>query len=461
VPLWVAAAFAVFAAERPPNVVLIFADDLGYADVGCFGAPRIRTPSIDRLANEGVRFTDFYVPQAVCSASRAALLTGCYPNRVGILGALDHRSKIGLNPDERTLAETLKTKGYATAVFGKWHLGWQPEHSPLAHGFDEFFGLPYSNDMWSKHPENPRGYPALPLLDARRVVETDPDQSRLTNRYTQRAVDFIERQRDRPFFVYLPQTMPHVPIFVSKEGAGKSRQGLYGDVIEELDRSVGRILESLDRCGVAERTLVIFASDNGPWLSYGNHAGSAGPLREGKGTAWEGGVRVPFVARLPGTIPAGKICSEPAMTIDLLPTIAKLAGAEVDGRKLDGKDVGPLLRAEAGAKSPHEALYFYWGRELHAVRSGRWKLHFPHAFRSLDGKPGGVDGKPAKYVEKRTELALYDLQADVGETRNLASEHPAEVARLQNLADRIRAELGDAARGAVGTEIRAPGKANG
>ena len=307
-----APAFSSTRAEPPPNFVIVFADDLGYGDLGCYGARGYRTPNLDRLAAQGTRFTSFYVAQAVCSASRAALLTGCYPNRIGILGALSPSSKTGLNPAELTLAEVLKTRGYATAIFGKWHLGDAPEFLPTRHGFDEYFGLPYSNDMWPLHPEyanlppdaapRKRGYPDLPLFEGERVAirpVTAAHQAQLTTWYTERAVDFIGRHRDRPFFLYVPHAMPHVPLFISAKFRGKSRAGLYADVIREIDWSVGEILRALRRHGLEERTLVIFTSDNGPWLLYGNHAGSAGPLREGKATTFEGGVRVPFIARWP------------------------------------------------------------------------------------------------------------------------------------------------------------------
>jgi arylsulfatase len=426
---------------RPPNVVVIFADDLGYGDLGCYGAKKIRTPNLDRMAREGVRLTDFYVAQGVCSASRAALLTGRYPNRVGILGALGPGSKNGIAAHERTLADLLKTRGYATACIGKWHLGHLPQFLPTRHGFDEYFGLPYSNDMWPRHPT--AKFPDLPLMEGEKVIATNPDQSQLTTRYTERAVDFIGRHRDGPFFLYLAHSMPHVPLFVSERFRGKSEGGLYGDVVMELDWSVGQILEALRRHGLDENTLVIFTSDNGPWLSYGNHGGSAGLLREGKGTTWEGGVREPFLARWPGRIPAGSTSREPAMTIDLLPTVARLAGAKLPDHKIDGKDIWPLLSGQPGAKSPHEAYYFYWNRQLQAVRSGRWKLYFPHDYRTLAGAPGGRDGQPAVYKQAQTGLELYDLEADVGERTEVAARHPDVVRRLQRLANEARADLGD------------------
>jgi arylsulfatase A len=286
------------APARLPNFVIVYADDLGYGDLGCFGATGYRTPNLDQLAHDGRRFTSFCVAQGVCSASRTALLTGCYPNRVGILGALGPGSKIGINDHEQTIAQVLKQRGYHTAIFGKWHLGHHRQFLPTHHGFDEYLGLPYSNDMGPRPGQLPgRGNPPLPLIEGDRVVELNPDISQLTTRYTERAVKFIDDHHNEPFFLYVPHTMPHVPLGVSSKFRGKSNRGLYGDVIEEIDWSVGQILAALDRHRLSERTLVIFASDNGPWLSYGDHAGSAGPLREGKGTTWEGGVREPCVMR--------------------------------------------------------------------------------------------------------------------------------------------------------------------
>jgi len=442
-------------ADRPPNVVLVFADDLGYADVGVFGARGYRTPHIDRLAAEGVRFTDFYVAQAVCTASRAALLTGAYPQRVGLTGAVDHRARHGIAAAETTLAEALKSRGYATAIYGKWHLGHRPPFLPTRHGFDEYYGLPYSNDMWPFHPEHPDVYPPLPLIEGETTIATNPDQSKLTGEYGRRAVAFIEAHRDQPFFVYLAHSMPHVPIFASEPFRGRTERGLFGDVIEEIDDTVVRILATLERLNLDESTLVIFTSDNGPWLSYGDHAGSAGPLREGKGTSFEGGVGVPFVARWPGQIPAGTVVTEPAMTIDLLPTIALLAGAPLPERPIDGKDVRPLLLGVPDAVSPHDAFFFYWGHHLQAVRSGRWKLHFPHDYRSLDG-PAGSGGMPGKYTQRSIGLALFDLESDRSETTDVSELHPEVVKRLQALADGARAELGDSATGQEGRACASP-----
>jgi arylsulfatase A-like enzyme len=421
--------------NRSPNVVVVFVDDMGYADLGCFGAQKIATPNLDRMAQQGIRFTSFYVAQPVCSASRVALLTGKYSHRTGILGALGPGSKNGLG-EQKTIADLLKALGYATAIYGKWHLGHLAEHLPMRHGFDDYFGLPYSNDMWPKHPT--AKFPDLPLMEQDKIIGHNPDQTKLTTWYTERAVKFIEKNRERPFFLYLAHNMPHVPLFVSPRFQGKSEQGLYGDVIMEIDWSVGQILETLQRLGLDENTLVIFTSDNGPWLSYGHHAGSAGRLREGKGTTWEGGVRVPFIARWPGRIPAGKTNHESAMTIDLLPTIARLTGAKLPSYKIDGKDISPLLLDQPGAKSPQEAYLFFWGKELQAVRSGPWKLYFPHTYRTLAGKEGGRDGRPALYKDGKCGLELYNLEKDLSEKTNVAAQHPEVVRRLEALASSIK-----------------------
>ncbi|OHB63786.1 MAG: arylsulfatase [Planctomycetes bacterium RBG_13_62_9] len=444
---------------RPPNFVIVFIDDMGYADVGCFGAEGYETPNIDRMAAEGMRFTDFYAASSVCTPSRAALMTGCYPQRVGLPQVLGPNAKIGISDEEVTIAQMLKPLGYATACYGKWHLGHLPQFLPTHHGFDEYFGLPYSNDMWPKHPENPKAYPDLPLVEGDRVVAYDPDQTQLTTWYTERAVQFIEKNKDRPFFVYLPHSMCHVPLFVSDKFKGKSKRGLFGDVIMEIDWSVGQILDTLKRLGLDKNTMVVFCSDNGPWLSYGEHAGSAKPLREGKGTSFDGGQREPTIMRWPGRIPAGKVCREPASTMDILPTIAGRTGAKLPDHKIDGKDIWPLVSGQSGAKSPHEAFFYYRAWALEAVRSGNWKLHFPHAYATLGGRPGGTGGKPAKYEQAKTDLALFDLQADIGEQHNVADQHPEVVERLQKLADQMRQDLGDGAKKMEGTGRRPSGKA--
>lgn len=447
----------VESAERPPNVVLIFADDLGYGDLGCYGAKGYTTPHLDRLAAEGVRMTDFLTPAAVCSASRAALLSGCYPQRLSILGALGPNSKTGIRAAETLLPELLRKRGYATAVYGKWHLGDSPEFLPKRHGFDDYFGLPYSNDMWPFHPTH-KSFPPLPLIDGDRTIETNPDQTQLTTWYTERAVKFIEAHRERPFFLYVPHSMPHVPLFVSDKFKGRTERGLYGDVIAEIDWSVGRILDALQRYELADDTLVWFTSDNGPWLSYGEHAGSAGPLREGKGTTWEGGQRVPSIVRWPKAIPAGRTCDELASTIDVLPTIARLTGAVLPELPIDGHDIRPLLEGRPDATSPHEAFYYYWGYRLEAVRSGSWKLHFPHDYRSLVG-PGGKAGRPVEYKQAKIGRALFNLKTDVGEQTDVSADHPEVVARLERLAERARADLGDELTKRKGAGVRPAGRA--
>ncbi len=445
------------AQTRPPNFVIIFADDLGYADIGSFGATGVKTPNLDRMASEGMRLTNFYVAQAVCSASRSALLTGCYPNRIGMLGALDHRAQHGINADEMTIAEVLKTRGYATAIFGKWHLGHPPQFLPTRHGFDEYFGLPYSNDMWPNHPTAGRNYPELPLIEGDKVIQLMPDQTQLTTRYTERAVKFIEKNKDHPFFLYLPHSMPHVPLHVSDKFKGKTSGGMFGDVIAEIDWSVGQVLDALRRLNLEKNTLVIFTSDNGPWLPYGDHAGSAKPLREGKGTAFDGGVRVPFVARWPGKIPAGSVNHTPAMTIDLLPTIARLAGAEIPkDRIIDGRDMWPLISGKRAAESPHDALYFFWGKELHAVRSGKWKLHLPHSYRHLE--EAGSGGKPGRDSRQEIGLSLFDLEKDIGETTNVAEQNPEVVKKLMTFVERAREDLGDSLADREGKNLRPAGK---
>jgi len=460
-------------ADDRPNIVVIFTDDQGWADIGTQGAVGFETPNLDRLASQGTRFTNFYVAQPVCSASRMALLTGCYPNRLGMHGAIGPRAKHGIADSETTLAEIAKSRGYATAMFGKWHLGYQPEFLPANHGFDESYGIPYSNDMWPWHPayaqftdpveKRKRGYPDLPLFEGTGIADpevTAEDQMRFTTEFTNRAVDFIERHAESPFLLYLAHPMPHVPLFTSEASKGRSEQGAYGDVIEEIDDSVGRVMATLDKLHLADNTLVIYASDNGPWLNYGNHAGSTGPLREGKGTTFEGGVRVPCLVRFPGHVPAGRVSDEPWMTIDVVPTVANLIHAQAPELPIDGLDLWPMIAGEPGATNPHEAYYFYYNtNELQAVRAGRWKLHFPHGYRSMVDQVPGADGSPGKYDwSAKIGLALFDLEADIGESTDLATEHPEVVARLTALGDGMRARLGDKLTGIEGTENREPGR---
>lgn len=458
------------AADRPPNIVLMFIDDMGYADIGPFGATAYPTPNLDRMADQGMRFTDFQVTSAVCSASRSALMTGCYHRRIGFSGALGPSAKQGISANEVTLAEICKQKGYATACYGKWHLGHHPKFLPTNHGFDEYFGLPYSNDMWPYHPdvrelpmeERLKRWPHLPLVEGTRVVNPQvmgKDQELLTKQYTERAVQFIEKNKDRPFFVYLPHSMVHVPLYVSDAFKGKSGAGLFGDVVMEVDWSMGQIMQTLHDHDLDANTLVIFTTDNGPWLSYGDHAGSAAPLREGKGTMWEGGCRVPTLMWWPGKIPAGGTCAELASTIDVLPTVAKLIGAELPDHKIDGQDISALMFGEPNARSPHDYFYLYYGGgQLQAIRDREWKLFFPHEYRTLDGRPGGAGGIPAEYSQTKTELALYNLKQDVSEQKDVIHQNPDIVARLQQAAEIARADLGDTLTGVEGNGIRPSAK---
>ncbi|MFP6899942.1 MAG: sulfatase [Opitutales bacterium] len=446
------AATAFLHAKKTPNVVIIFIDDMGYADIGPFGAKAYPTPNLDRMAKEGRKFTDFYVTQAVCSASRAGLLTGCYNVRVGILGALGPKSSHGIHADEVTLAEICKQKGYATACYGKWHLGHHKKFLPMQHGFDDYFGLPYSNDMWPYHPgvlhlemeQRLKRWPHLPLIDKNEVINpkvTGKDQELLTTQYTERAVSFIEKNKDKPFFLYLPHSMVHVPLYVSDKFKGKSNAGLFGDVMMEVDWSVGQILDTLRKHKLEKNTLVVFTADNGPWLSYGEHAGSAAPLREGKGTMFDGGCRESTLMWWPGKIPADSVCREPAMTIDLLPTIAHLIGAKLPEHKIDGKNIWTLMKNSKRASSPQEAYYFYYGNQLQAVRSGKWKLHFPHGYRTMAGRPGGKGGIPTNYSQAKIGLSLFDLEKDIGETTDLKDKFPEITDRLSKLGKAFDADL--------------------
>lgn len=465
------------AADPPPNIVLIVADDLGYSDVGSFGAQDIKTPHLDRLASEGTRFTSFYVTQAVCTASRASLMSGCYANRIGLQGALNHTSRNGISPDELLLPEVCKASGYATACHGKWHLG-LAGLGATHHGFDEFFGIPYSNDNGPFHPVI-KDMPALPLMEGGKTIALDPDQSQFTRQFTEKAVTFIRKNKSQPFFLYVPHVMPHVPIFVSEKFKGHSKAGLYGDVVEELDDGIGQILATLKELDLEKNTWVIFFSDNGPFLSYGSHAGTAKPLREGKLTAFEGGVRTPCIMRWPGRIPAGRTCDEMLSTMDLLPTVATLLEQPQPRLKIDGKNILPVLANEPGAKSPHEALFFYSGTELHAVRSGPWKLHFPHPYLTVAAEPGR-DGKPSNWANLKPDditksgvegiasrhgyrveklpLSLYHLGDDPAEERNVADQHPEIVARLSALAEGMRSDLGDSLTKRAPTGVRPAGQ---
>lgn len=465
------------AEPQKPNIVLIVADDMGYADAGCYGARDLRTPHIDSLAKDGTRFTNFCVAQPVCTASRASLMSGCYPNRLGLAGALNHTSLTGIHPDEMLLPELLKTRGYVTACYGKWHLGTRPKFFPTNNGFDEWAGLPYSNDNGPLHP-TVRGIPPLPFFENDRIAETDPDQSTFTRRFTEKATAFIRANKSKPFFLYLPHVMPHVPIFASEKFKGKSARGLYGDVMEELDWAVGEVLKELKTSGVENETLVVFLSDNGPFLSYGTHAGRAAPFREGKLTAFEGGVRVPFLVRWPGKVPAGRVNDALVTGLDMLPTLAKLAGAGLPKAKIDGIDQSALLLGEPGAKG-RESFAYFSGSELHAVRMGNWKLHFPHDYLSVDGPPG-QGGKPANhanmkpnaieesgvrgiasrhgYKVEKIGLSLFDLSADPGEVKDVSAAHPDVVQKLKEYAETVRKDLGDSLTKTSGSGLRSVGR---
>ncbi|AMQ57439.1 sulfatase [Algoriphagus sanaruensis] len=442
-----------------PNIILIFADDLAYGDLGIYGAKGWKTPNLDQLAKDGTRFTQFYVPHAVCSASRAALLTGAYANRLEIFGALDHTAKHGLNPEETTIAEMLKSQGYQTGMVGKWHLGHLPEFLPTRQGFDHYFGLPYSNDMWPKHPEAKDYYPPLPLIEQEETIALIEDQRELTTWYTAKSLEFIESNQNEPFFLYLAHSMPHVPLFVSDKFKGKSAQGLYGDVMMEIDWSIGEIRKKLTELGLEENTLIIFTSDNGPWLSYGGHAGLTAGLKEGKGTSWDGGIRVPAIFTWPGTIPAGGVQTQAAMTIDILPTISEITQAPLPHLTLDGSSIWSLVQGKKG--EPIKPYFAYYNtNELQAVIFGKWKLVFPHTYRTIpEGTIPRNDGLPVKYTQiKLEDPQLYDLSKDLGESTDVSQANPEILKLLNDFAEEARLELGDALTGRTGTGNRKAGR---
>lgn len=442
-------------------MIIIFTDDQGYQDVGCFGSPDILTPNLDQMAKDGIRLTDFYAAQAVCSASRAGILTGCYPNRLGVHGAFMPNSKKGLNPSETTMAEILKDIGYKTACFGKWHLGDHPKFMPRQQGFDEYFGIPYSNDMWPLHPQQGPifDFGPLPLFENETIIDTLIDQSLLTTQITEKSVQFINKNKDNSFFLYIAHPQPHVPLYVSDKFKGKSKRGLYGDVIMEIDWSVGQVLKALKASGIDDNTLVIFTSDNGPWLNYGDHSGSALPLREGKGTALEGGQREPCIIKYPKKIKAGGVINTPMMTIDILPTIAELTGAKLPEKEIDGKSIWKIWTKESD-QSPHEAYYFYYHvNELHGIRYGKWKMYYPHRYRTLNGRKGGKNGLPVNYdYNTIDQIELYDLEKDISETTDVASQHPEVVEKIKTLGEQMRSELGDSLHDKIGSGQRSIGK---
>jgi arylsulfatase A-like enzyme len=446
-PLWIVCLLAFVwavagATPKGPNFIIIMADDLGYGDLGCYGHPSIRTPHLDRMAREGMRFTDFYSSAEVCTPSRAGLLTGRYPIRSGMCGdqprVLTARAKGGLPREEITLAEALKERGYATACIGKWHLGSKPQHHPKHHGFDYYFGLPYSNDM-PLHTNLPPGSTGslnprnelfdVPLRRNEDVIETTARQDTLTKRYTEEALRFMRENREHPFFIYLPHTFPHVPLFASAEFRGRSARGLYGDVVEELDWSVGQILEGLRREGLAENTLVVFTSDNGPWLTQKLAGGSAGLLRDGKGSTWEGGMRVPCIAWWPGRINSGQITSALACNLDFFPTCLKLAGAETPrDRVIDGIDLGAVLFGNRGPQ--RDDFLYYRGAQLFAVRVGVMKAHF-------QTKP--AYGK--EEAKKHDPPLLFNLAEDPSERFDVAANHSEALAQIARVVEKHRTTL--------------------
>jgi len=445
----------------PPNIIIIFTDDQGYGDLGCYGAEGFETPNIDKMAKEGILFTDFYVSQAVCSASRASLMTGSYAERVGIQGALSPWNVNGLDPSRETIAKLLKRRGYTNAIFGKWHLGHREKYLPLQNGFDEYAGLICSNDMWPvDYDGNPLTgkkksyYPTMSFWKGNNPsekIETLSDQGQLTTKITERAVDFINRNKGNPFFLYIPHPMPHQPIAASDKFLGKSELGLYGDVIMEIDWSVGEIISTLKDNDIDNNTLIIYASDNGPWLNYGKWGGSAGPLREGKGSMWEGGARVPCIMRWPERIKPGQIISNIAATIDIFPTLAEITGEKKINAKIDGTSLVPLLSGTPGA-NPRNELYYYYGENLIAVRKGKYKLVFPHLYRSYKNVKPGENLHPGAYAQGRSGLELYNLEADIGETTDLAPRFPDVVNDLKIVGEKARSILGDKLTNRAGSE---------
>jgi arylsulfatase A-like enzyme len=435
-------AIPVLANQELPNIIILFADDQGYADIGCFGAKGFETPNLDQLAREGRRFTSFYSASAICTPSRAALLTGCYPVRTGMTDVLFPWSTEGLNENEVTIAEMLKQKGYATACVGKWHLGYQKKFLPQQHGFDIYFGLPYSNDM--RPDMNPDEHPKLPLIEGNEIIEYNPSQSLLTRQYTDKVIHFIEKNQEKPFFVYLPYTMPHIPLYVSHEYRNRSKNGIYGDVIMEMDGSVGRIVDKLKKLNLDQNTLVIYTSDNGPWLSYGTHGGSAWPLREGKFTVFEGGQRVPCIMWMPARIKAGTVCDNIVSTIDLFPTIASMVGTDLPDHTIDGVDAGTYIFKDVLTESLQKPFFYFVENDIQAVRQGKWKLHRPHYYQSVTDP--GTDGRIGRVKQRRTSWALFNLEEDIGERINVADLHPEVVNQLKLLMIEFESHISDSKR---------------
>jgi arylsulfatase A len=436
-----------------PNFIIMFTDDQGYNDLGCYGSKLIKTPNIDRLANEGVKFTDFYVGSSVCTPSRAALMTGCYPVRISmnampnqdrqlVRDVLGARSPYGLHQDEVTIANLLKSCGYAAACVGKWHLGDAPDFLPTRRGFDSYYGIPYSNDM----------KPTCMIRDET-VIEDETNQETLTERYTEESIRFIQENKDQPFFLYLAHNMPHTPLHVSERFRGKSEGGIYGDVIECIDWSMGKILDTLSELGLDDNTLVMFSSDNGPWYVKGEHGGNATPWRSSKGSTYEGGFRVPCLMRWPDRIPAATTCTELATTMDVLPTFVSLAGGQVPEERLtDGKDILPLMTGEPEARTPHEAFFYYYLNELQAVRSGNWKLKLETKLIHEDKYV--YARRDDQHKEATIPEALYNLYVDPGEQKSVLHDHPDIVERLQVLLENARRDMGDSATSTIGKNVR-------
>ncbi len=448
----------IFSCEKSnnsPNIIFILTDDLGYGDLSSYGSETIKTTNIDKLAEDGVKLTSYYAAQPVCSASRAAILTGAYPNRIGIYNAFGPTSNSGINHDEYTLAEMLKDNGYKTGIFGKWHLGSIKEFFPTKHGFDEFYGILYSNDMWRWHPEYPEGYPQdLLLYRNETAIKEIVDQSNLTKDITTESINFIKKNKDQPFFLYIAHPQPHVPLFVSEDFTNITGKGLYADVVTEIDYSVGRIITYLEENDLSDNTILVFTSDNGPWLSYGDHSGSSGIYREGKGTTWEGGVRVPSIIKFPNGLKPS-IIDEPVMAIDWMPTFANITKSKLSQNKIDGKDIWPLLSGEVD-QTPHKKLYFYYRvNELHSIRMNEWKIQFSRTYRSLNGREGGKDGVPVKYDMNLIENnELYNLSSDPEEKINVYDRFPEIAKKMEKLGEEARIELGDNLLGVKGIENR-------
>jgi arylsulfatase A len=452
----------IFAGDRP-NIVILLADDLGYSDVGCFGAEGFSTPNLDRMADEGIRLNNFYV-HPICTPTRAALLSGCYPQRVGLELVSTPRRKTGIHPDEELLPELLNQAGYATGIFGKWHLGHHPDFWPLNNGFDEWQGTPGSNDHRNIVPDELSDVSGvqegLVFIENDTIVEVVEDQSYLTQRSTAGAVDFIQRHQNEPFFLYVPYNMPHTPLAVGENFLGTSKRGLYGDVVSELDWSVGEILSSIQECGLDDDTLVIFTSDNGPWLIFGDHGGSATPFRGGKKQTLEGGVRVPFIARWPGRITAGATSDSLIAVMDLLPTIVGLCDAPIPTRKIDGIDFKSILLGEMESNEVRKSYLYYYRDRLQAVRCGDWKLQLAASDEQAPNPAAiGQGGVRGEVMSIERPLALFNLKEDSAELNDLSLEYPEQVVRLQEIAEQARLELGDSVTGVEGREIRKVGQA--